>query len=70
MKVSQAVFEGPSFVVMLQRVLGPHETKGVVSKLTRKVFKDFMYSEFQVSVSSDRLVVRQYVQGVLGYAVE
>jgi hypothetical protein len=52
MKVSQTVFEDPFFVVMFQSVRGPHETKGVVSKLTRKVFKDLMHAEFQVTASS------------------
>jgi hypothetical protein len=51
MKVSQAAFEDPLFVVMLQAARGPHETKGVVPKLTRKMFKGFMYAEYQVPVS-------------------
>ena len=52
MKVSQAVFEDPLFVTMLQAARGPHETKGVVPKLTRKIFKGFMHVEYQVTVSS------------------
>jgi hypothetical protein len=45
MKVSQSSFEDPLFFVILQTARGPHETKGVVPKLTRKIFKDFMYAE-------------------------
>lgn len=52
MKVSQQAFEDPLFVAMLQAARGPHETKGVVPKLTRKVFKGFMHAEYQVTVSS------------------
>jgi hypothetical protein len=52
MKVSQAAFEDPLFVAMLQAARGPHETKGVVPKLTRKIFKGFMHVEYQVTVSS------------------
>jgi hypothetical protein len=51
MKVRQHAFEDPLFVVMLQATRGPHETKGVVPKLTRKVFKGFMHAEYQVTVS-------------------
>jgi hypothetical protein len=36
MKVSQQAFEDPLFVAMLQAARGPHDTKGVVPKLTRK----------------------------------
>ncbi len=52
MKVSQQAFEDPLFVAMLQAARGPYETKGVVPKLTRKVFKDFMHAEYQVTISS------------------
>ncbi len=52
MKVSQHSFEDPLFVAMLQAARGPHENKGVVPKLTRKVFKGFMHAEYQVTVSS------------------
>ena len=47
MKVSQAVFG--DLVAMLQAARGPHETKGLVPKLTRAVFKGFMLAEFQVT---------------------
>ena len=39
MKVSQAAFGDPLFVAMLQAARGPHETKGLVPKLTRSAFK-------------------------------
>ena len=52
MIVRQAAFEDPLFVAMLQAAHGPHETKGVVPKLTRKIFKGFMHTEYQVTVSS------------------
>jgi len=49
MKVSQAAFGDPLFVAMLQAARGPHETKGVVPKLTRSAFKGFMLAEFEVT---------------------
>ena len=49
MKVSQAAFGDPLFVAMLQAARGPHETKGLVPKLTRSAFKGFMLAEFQVT---------------------
>ena len=49
MKVSQAAFEDPLFVAMLQAARGPHETKGVVPKLTSKMFKaSKMFKGFMV----------------------
>ena len=42
MKVSQIAFGDLLFVVMLQAAHGPHETKGLVPKLTRSVFKGFI----------------------------
>jgi hypothetical protein len=44
--VSQAAFEDPLFVAMLQAARGPHLTKGVVPKLTKRAFKRFMLAEF------------------------
>jgi hypothetical protein len=52
MKVSQTAFGDPLFVTMLQAARGPHETKGLVSKLTRSAFKGFMIAEFQVTSPS------------------
>jgi hypothetical protein len=49
MKVSQAAFVDPLFVAMLQAARGPHETKGVVPKLSKRAFKCFMLAEFQVT---------------------
>ena len=49
MNVRQAAFGDPLFVTMLQAARGPHETKGLVPKLTRSVFKGFMLAEFQVT---------------------
>jgi hypothetical protein len=49
MKVSQPAFGDPLFVAMLQAARGPHETKGVVPKLTRSDFKGFMLAEFEVT---------------------
>ena len=49
MKVSQAAFVDPLFVAMLQAARGPHETKGVVPKLSKRALKCFMLAEFQVT---------------------
>ena len=49
MKVSQVAFGDPMFVAMFQVAHGPHETKDLVSKLSRRDFKDFMIVEFQVT---------------------
>ena len=48
-RLIQTVFTDPLFVVILQAARGPPETKGLVPKLTKRVFKSFMYAEFQVT---------------------
>jgi hypothetical protein len=64
MKVSQGAFGDPLFVVMLQAARGPHETKDVVPKLTRAVFKGFMLAEFEVtspcSISCHLFLMKKY----------
>ena len=64
MKVSQAALGDPLFVAMLQAARGPHDTKGLVPKLTRSVFKDFMLAEFQVTspciISCYMLLLKTY----------
>ena len=54
MKVSQAAFGDPLFVAMLQAARGPHDTKGLVPKLTRSAFKGFMIAEFHGGTWSGR----------------
>ena len=64
MKVSQSAFGDPLFVVMLQAARGPHETKGLVPKLSKRAFKGFMLAEFQVtspsSISCHMILMNTY----------
>ncbi len=59
MKVSQSDFKDPLFVAMLQAARGPHETKGIVPKLSTKTFKGFVNAEFQVTCPSLKYVLMQ-----------
>ena len=52
MKVRHGAFGDPLFMEMLQAACGPHDTKGLVPKLTRRSFKGFMIAEFQVTSPS------------------
>jgi hypothetical protein len=64
MKVSQTAFGDPLFVAILQAARGPHETKGLVPKLSRRAFKGFTLAEFQVtspsSISCHMLLFNTY----------